>query len=71
LSYAEHSDANRLDLNMSPSKCIKKRIFYTFLSRHVAPALHTLDPARFDDLRILRRLNIASRALAELKGLGR
>jgi len=33
------------------------------------PALHELDPARFDAPRILKRLNTASRALAELKGL--
>lgn len=31
--------------------------------------LHRLDPARFDDPAILKRLNTASRALAELKGV--
>lgn len=33
------------------------------------PPLHQLDPARFDTAPILKRLNTASRALAELKGV--
>ncbi|MFN7136239.1 MAG: hypothetical protein ACK4MU_01775 [Thermomonas sp.] len=33
------------------------------------PPLSALDPARFDRPDILKRLNAASRALAELKGV--
>jgi len=33
------------------------------------PPLHELDPARFDSPALLKRLNLASRALAELKGV--